>query len=88
MATTVWKLHHSTSFFVIEAAPLHLFLVIACFSMGWEDLTSESALFGFDSEHQMLCDAACLHMGEVLPGSCLCAAVHDDNLGNNLPASS
>ena len=44
-------------------------------------------LFGFDSEIKWLCDAACSYLS-VLPGCCLCAAVHDDNLGNNLPASS
>ena len=36
---------------------------------------------------KLLCDAACSYLS-VLPGCCLCAAVHDDNLGNNLPASS
>ena len=53
----------------------------------WEDLESESAILASTLIFNTMCDAVCLHLADVLPGCCLCAAVHDDNLGNNLPVS-
>ena len=51
----------------------------------WEDLASESASLASTLINNTVCDAECLHLSEFLPGWCLCAVVHDDNLGNHLP---